>query len=106
MAQFPLFTMIDQTQEQEEKLAQMLADLAEASGVPIEDIMASEFEEAAPEEAEFRVGEIGERELEEAAERFEMENKYSKDSGAYLDQLLEDNEVNPKDEPDSPPLEI
>lgn len=79
----------------EELLAEMLEDLAEQSGIPFGDIMASQFEEPEP---EFTTGEIGEEELEEAREQFTLENDYDVDSGDYLDDLMDDVDVDPGDE--------
>ena len=95
MAEIPDFPMQSQLEEQENLIADLLADLAAATGIPLEDIMASEFEET---EAEFRTGEIGAEELEAARESFELENDYAEDTGDYLDSLMEDVDVDPGDE--------
>ena len=90
--------------EDEEQLALLLESFSEASGIPLEEIMASEFEipltfETMPDiEPEFTTGEIGAEELEEAREDFDLSNPFDDASGDYLDELMDDLDVDPGDE--------
>lgn len=74
--------------DQEELLAEMLADLEEISGVPLEEIMASEFEEARD---DWRESDVYEEESE--SEPLDLDNDYDMDVGDYLDELVDDYDV-------------
>ena len=90
--------MLFDQEQQEEQLAELLLAFSEASGIPLEEIMASEFEEPSEPEPEFVTGEIGAEELEQAEEIFDLENEYSGETGDYLDDLMDDLDVDPSDE--------
>jgi len=104
MAEIPIFSMLFDQEKQEEQLAELLQAFSDASGIPLEDIMASEFEEAI--EPEFVTGEIGAEELEKAEEIFDLENEYSGETGDYLDELMNDLDVDPSDEDAYPDGEV
>lgn len=82
--------------ENEELLANMLADLEKYSGIPLADIMASEFEPTAPGtlpegfQVEPIEEPIGIESAGRMAEPFDLENDSGRDFNDYLDDYFED----------------